>query len=98
MRWKVVRYSQRYRRLPLSLIESSSARKRFKQQKGLCFFCGEPLDDTTDKDHLVPRSMGGENAWTNRVLCHRRCNQAKADRLPTDEELVKFNRIRRRRV
>ena len=45
------------------------------------------LSDTATVDHRVPRSAGGVNAWSNRLLACYRCNQLKgsclwADRTP----------------
>jgi len=42
-------------------------------------------------DHIVPRSRGGKNTWTNLVACCKKCNQTKRDRTPeeADMELLK---------
>lgn len=46
-----------------------------------CHYCKVDLDtyDATT-DHVIPRSKGGGNANTNRVLCCGACNQAKGDK------------------
>ena len=56
----------------------------------MCFLCGEPLDKTTNQDHLWPLSQGGMRGWHNKVLTHRKCNSLKGARLPTEEELARF--------
>jgi len=41
-------------------------------------------------DHVVPRSKGGRN-YRNIVAAHERCNNRKADRMPTGCELLWLN-------
>ena len=65
-------------------------------QGGLCFYCGEPVGAKATFDHLIPLAYGGLDAAPNVVLAHRRCNQRKADRLPTAEEIERFVTQRRR--
>ena len=50
-----------------------------------CQYC--TCDFTTSEltlDHVVPRSRGGKNTWTNLVTCCKKCNQAKRDRTPEE--------------
>lgn len=35
-------------------------------------------------DHVMPRSRGGENTWTNLVTSCKKCNQKKRDRTPEE--------------
>tara|TARA_R100001510_G_scaffold56437_1_gene62020 strand:- start:637 stop:1143 length:507 start_codon:yes stop_codon:yes gene_type:complete len=35
-------------------------------------------------DHIMPRSRGGQNTWTNLVACCKKCNQKKRDRTPSE--------------
>ena len=44
--------------------------------------CGYCPAAATTVDHVVPRSQGGRNTWTNTVGACYRCNQRKADRTP----------------
>ncbi len=50
-----------------------------------CLYCGSEMH-TTDKtmDHVMPRSAGGWHSKNNVVICCKRCNAAKAARLPRD--------------
>lgn len=66
----------------------------YKRDKGICYLCGG-LCDWNDKtvvdgvtvygnsypsrDHVVPKSKGGENSWNNLRLAHRLCNSLKSD-------------------
>tara|TARA_R100000664_G_scaffold31268_1_gene44720 strand:+ start:649 stop:1173 length:525 start_codon:yes stop_codon:yes gene_type:complete len=38
-------------------------------------------------DHVMPRSRGGENTWTNLVTCCKKCNQKKRDRTPEEARM-----------
>ncbi len=82
--------------------------KRWDEQDGKCFYCGEPMsrqrwqtppwDRTPDPngwtvDHLLPTAEGGKNAWDNKVLCHQPCNQEKGSRLPTWAEVRRFEDV-----
>ena len=50
-----------------------------------CQYCANnfALSELT-LDHVVPRSRGGKNTWTNLVACCKKCNQAKRDRTPEE--------------
>lgn len=57
-----------------------------------CIYCGLMLGDSKGGkilaksdltiDHIVPRSRGGRNTWTNTACACAKCNQRKQDRLP----------------
>jgi 5-methylcytosine-specific restriction endonuclease McrA len=60
----------------------------YKQQKGLCWICGEKMAISPGAynspkfatfDHLVPKAHGGKNAQENLKLAHRKCNMDRAD-------------------
>jgi 5-methylcytosine-specific restriction endonuclease McrA len=38
----------------------------------------------TTIDHVLPRSRGGTNSWTNTVAACARCNGRKSDRTPAE--------------
>lgn len=47
-----------------------------------CLYCGESFPAAAlSRDHVVPRSRGGEDRWENVVTACRRCNQRKGNRL-----------------
>lgn len=72
------------------LIRKKVARRRFQQQRGLCFYCCEPLGAETTKDHFYPLGRGGNRSWQNIVLACRCCNQAKGPREPSEDEQDHF--------
>ena len=50
-----------------------------------CEYCGVTMDVNNPwrhptRDHIVPRSRGGEHTWENVVAACRRCNSSKRDR------------------
>jgi RNA-directed DNA polymerase len=62
-----------------------------KRQQGRCAWCGRlftPLDDQLEIDHVVPRSLGGSDAYTNLQLLHGHCHDQKTAR---DDSLMVAN-------
>jgi 5-methylcytosine-specific restriction endonuclease McrA len=54
-----------------------------------CEFCGRPqavlkARECLTRDHLVPLSRGGTNAWTNVVTACSTCNARKGNHLPEE--------------
>jgi len=65
----------------------------FEQQEGFCYYCGELLYSSFDKDgvhvdHKIPLSRGGQNDITNIALSCARCNLQKGTKTP--EEFLKM--------
>jgi hypothetical protein len=68
--------------------------KIYEEQNGKCFFCERkfPIDLLTF-DHLVPRSLNGDDSIDNIVLSCRECNVYRANKMPFQEiELIYFLR------
>lgn len=57
----------------------------FIRDRNLCGYCGNIFtrSDLT-RDHVIPKSKGGENSWTNLVTACKGCNHKKADRTPKE--------------
>lgn len=67
------RHSTR-RGLPL-LLRASRASKTTKHLRlDLCAYCGGPGEHI---DHIVPRSVGGDDDWTNFTMACGSCNSSK---------------------
>ncbi len=49
-----------------------------------CAYCGNPASTI---DHVLPRSRGGANEWTNTVAACGRCNNRKGDRTPAEARM-----------
>lgn len=65
------------------------------QQGGKCFYCGQQLGKVATYDHLIPQAYGGADITANVVLAHRRCNEQKADSLPSVAEIRRFIDLRK---
>lgn len=50
-----------------------------------CGYCTAPA---TTIDHILPRSRGGKNTWTNTIAACYDCNQRKGDRTPAEAGLT----------
>jgi len=50
-----------------------------------CAYCAGHADTI---DHVLPRSRGGTNAWSNTVAACSGCNQRKGDRTPAEAGMV----------
>lgn len=47
-----------------------------------CQYCGHKFDKSSlTMDHVIPKSKGGTNAWSNVVTCCKSCNERKGDKL-----------------
>lgn len=60
-----------------------SNRTLFGRDRYLCAYCGGHFPNFRDlsRDHIVPRSRGGENVWMNVVTACRDCNSRKGNLL-----------------
>lgn len=58
-----------------------SNRILFKRDQYLCLYCGHeyPANKLT-RDHIIPRSRGGKDIWSNVATACKGCNHRKADR------------------
>lgn len=67
-------------------------------QNNHCYLCGQLMAPQGEMfahdskmpslDHVVPKSRGGTNRLGNVALAHKRCNNEKADRLPSACEIL----------
>ena len=52
----------------------------YKRDGHKCVYCGNHKNLTID--HVLPKSRGGTNRWTNLVTCCGSCNRKKGDKTP----------------
>ena len=65
-------------------------RRIFKRDKSMCQYCGSKKHLTID--HVMPRSRGGGNTWTNLVACCSGCNVYKGNRTPKEAGMKLLNK------
>jgi len=65
----------------------------FLRDNFLCQYCGQACTykDITI-DHILPRSRGGGNTWTNCVASCVRCNLRKSNRTPEEADMKLLSR------
>ena len=65
-----------------------------KRQKGICSYCGLHFrnGDIWEKDHIIPRSAGGNNEYNNLQLLHLHCHDQK-----TKQDLLTIKRYKFRK-
>ena len=57
----------------------------FARDRQHCMYCGNRhARGSLTRDHVVPRSRGGLDVWTNVVAACRRCNRLKDNRTPEE--------------
>ena len=59
-----------------------------ERDKLICGYTGEKLTrSVATVDHILPRSRGGKDDWSNTITCHRDINILKADKTPEEAGL-----------
>jgi len=61
----------------------------FRRDNFECGYCGSLKNLTID--HILPKSRGGTNGWTNLMTCCQSCNVKKDNKTP-DEAKMKLNK------
>ena len=65
-----------YRRVPLTRAAV------YKRDDYECAYCGSKKNLTID--HILPRSRGGKDTWTNLITACEKCNMKKGNRTPEE--------------
>lgn len=73
-----------YIKLPLQKIMSNKPSRHmiYSRDNHQCQYCGSYKNLTID--HVMPRSRGGDNSWTNLVTACVSCNTHKGDKTPEE--------------
>ena len=73
-----------YRHVPIRM-QVTSRKNIFLRDGERCMYCGEKFK-TSDLtlDHVIPKSRGGPQTWSNLVSCCKRDNHRKGDRTPEE--------------
>jgi len=57
----------------------------YARDHNTCAYCGDTFDwKSLTIDHVMPKSRGGQNIWTNCVTACRPCNHRKGNRTPEE--------------
>ncbi|MEC8374816.1 MAG: HNH endonuclease [Pseudomonadota bacterium] len=60
----------------------------FRRDSYLCMYCGQKFSPKRlTRDHIVPRSRGGKDSWTNVATACQRCNHAKGAKTPEEANM-----------
>jgi 5-methylcytosine-specific restriction endonuclease McrA len=78
---RVSKITRRQEKKAASEKQGLTFTQRVKKQKGLCWFCNEPMGYDCTKEHLLARARGGSNDLANIRAAHGDCNSA-AGHLP----------------
>ena len=64
-----------------------------QEQNGYCNICKQPFvpDDIIERDHIIPKALGGKNIRSNVQAVHRYCHQEK-----TKKEMRQIRRLNRK--
>ena len=63
------------------------------RDKNICQYCGNKFAiEKLTVDHLIPKSRGGQNTWTNLVAACKKCNQKKGCRTPCECGMIPINK------
>lgn len=57
----------------------------FKRDNHECTYCGSKKNLTVD--HILPKSRGGTNTWSNLITCCSNCNRQKGDKTPEEANM-----------
>jgi len=70
------------------LVPPLTNRALFRRDLHVCMYCGLGFADRElTRDHVLPKSRGGRDNWTNVVAACKRCNQRKGNRLPEEADM-----------
>jgi 5-methylcytosine-specific restriction endonuclease McrA len=71
----------KYIQIPFKKV-SLTRQNLYKRDGNKCAYCGK--DDDLTLDHVIPRSQGGVDSWTNLVTACQKCNTLKGNRTPAE--------------
>jgi 5-methylcytosine-specific restriction endonuclease McrA len=49
-----------------------------------CAYCTKECESDYSVDHIIPRSKGGRNKFSNMVIACKKCNYEKGDKMPNE--------------
>lgn len=71
-------------------------KRQFLKQGGTCYYCHEPLAGRRQNiEHVIPKSLGGDNRRSNLVIACSACNKDKNTKLLTYKERQALREVNR---
>lgn len=83
IRAPLVTVAVNYTEMPVKLFRKKPNNEGiWMRDKGICQYTGKKLNrHESSVDHVKPRSRGGKDTWTNMVLCDKKLNFEKGNKL-----------------
>ena len=71
-----------YSKMPVKHFKNKPSKEAiYNRDNGICQYTGKKVDrHSATVDHIVPRSKGGADSWTNLVLCSKDINSKKGNK------------------
>jgi len=79
-----------YSKMPVKYFKNKPSKEAiYNRDNGICQYTGKKVDrHTATVDHVVPRSKGGTDTWTNLVLCSKDINSKKGNKSNSEAGLT----------
>lgn len=73
------------KRLSCDYMPPFSNKGLFARDGHMCLYCGETFAPyKLTRDHIIPKSRGGNDSWLNSATCCKRCNHDKGSQTPEE--------------
>ena len=75
-----------FNKMPIKTFKGKPSKESiWTRDQGVCQYTGKKLSkDQSTIDHVIPRSKGGQDIWTNMVLCDKTINLKKGNKLNSE--------------
>jgi len=79
-----------YSKMPVRYFKGKPSRDGiYNRDNGICQYSGKKVDrNNATVDHVIPRSKGGTDSWTNLVLCSKDINSKKGNKTNNEAGLT----------
>lgn len=78
--------SSNFKKMPYKRVSATPTPSEvYSRDSGICQYTNRKLTrEESSIDHIIPKSKGGDNSWTNVVLCDKQLNTKKGNRLNSE--------------
>ena len=75
-----------FNKMPIKTFKGKPSKDGiWNRDQGICQYTGKKLSkDQSTIDHVIPRSKGGGDTWTNMVVCEKDLNSKKGNKLNSE--------------